>query len=300
MRDFLPAKKPGLATRWRMVLAAVLGLVILVPLTFLGALVLSLSPTSYSISSGALTIRAGDLFAGAHTVRLADLTEVRPVMLSGGRRVAGTVLPGHCTGRFSYSEIGPVWQATDCSARAVLVRANGEARPIVLTPPNPELFIGMLRSGIETTIQLPSFNKTIPGVLAFVLITLGTVAAVMVGALLLLGPKRMRYLVGEGSIEVRTLFGKKRWPTKGARAKEYVPARLRRLAGTSMPGYFTGIFRENGKTVRVYATALDRVILLEGPVRLILSPEDPAALLAALHDEGVVLELGPDDGARQT
>jgi hypothetical protein len=93
--------------------------------------------------------------------------------------------------------------------------------------------------------------------------------------------------VGDGAFEVRTLFGRKRWPTKGARAKDYSPSRLWRVAGTAVPGYYTGVYRESGETTRVYATDVQRVVLFEGEQRVLVSPEDRVGFLRALEEEGV-------------
>jgi hypothetical protein len=59
-----------------------------------------------------------------------------------------------------------------------------------------------------------------------------------------------------------------------------------RVAGTAMPGYYTGYFRADGQSTRVYATDLKDGVLLEGPARIYLSPADPEAFLAALREEG--------------
>jgi hypothetical protein len=119
---------------------------------------------------------------------------------------------------------------------------------------------------------------------------MGIIVTGMVAALMILGPSRMRYLVGDGAFEVRTLFGRQSWPTAGARARGHTPARLWRVAGSGMPGYYTGRFREGGEGVRVYATDLTRVILFEGPDRVMVSPEDRAGFLEALRAEGVEIE----------
>jgi hypothetical protein len=59
-----------------------------------------------------------------------------------------------------------------------------------------------------------------------------------------------------------------------------------RVAGSGMPGYYTGRFRENGQATRMYATDLKAMVLVEGPDRVLLSPEDLDGFLAALKREG--------------
>jgi hypothetical protein len=195
-----------------------------------------------------------------------------------------------CAGRFWYPDHGTVWQVTTCAGRGVLVRARGEERPIVLSPPDPEAFVERLHTGTPTTITLPPPDKGPVVALVLAIGSVASVATILVSVLLLLGPSRMRYLGGNGALEVHTLYGRKRWATAGAHARAYTPARMLRLAGTGAPGYFTGFFRESGKTTRVYATALDRVLLFEGEARVILSPEDRVAMLRALEQEGAAIE----------
>jgi hypothetical protein len=287
MQEFRPPVRSSVV---RTLLAVVLPLVVLVPMGGLLATTLGVRPATYTIGEGMLVVRSGDLFSGSRTVGLADVTEARVVALRGGRRTAGTGLPGFCAGRFSYPDHGPVWQVTTCAGRGVLVRARGEELPIVLSPPDPEAFVERLRAGTATVVTLPPPDRSPLGGVVLALASAGVVTSLMVSALLLLGPSRMRYLVGDGVLEVRTLFGRKRWATRGARARAHTPARIRRVAGTAAPGYFTGIFREAGQSTRVYATALDRVLLFEGEARVLLSPDDRVAMLRALEQEGVTIE----------
>jgi hypothetical protein len=65
-----------------------------------------------------------------------------------------------------------------------------------------------------------------------------------------------------------------------------------RIAGSAFPGYYTGLFREGGRNLRVYATDLRRGVLLEGPQRVYLSPADREGFLAALQAEGARIEDG--------
>lgn len=287
MRTFRPAARPS---KLRVVLALLLPLVVIVPMSGLAALTFGMTRASYTIAGGALTVKSGDFFAGTRTVPLSDITEARAVVLGRGRRTAGTALPGFCAGRFSYSDLGAVWQVTTCRAHAVLVRAAGLDRPIVITPPDPDQFLSDLRAGTETVINLPPPDK---GPLRWLAATLGPLAilsALGASALLLLGPGRMEYRVGEGVLEVRTLFGAKRWPARGARARAYTPGRLWRVAGAAAPGYYTGLYRESGESTRVYATAVDRVVLFEGEARVLVNPEDRVGFLRALEEEGASIE----------
>ena len=212
------------------------------------------------------------------------------VALRNGRRTSGTGLPGYCAGHYAYPDLGAVWQVTTCAGRGVLVKAPGEAEPIVVSPPDPEAFVASLRAATPFSFVLPPPDKGPLRAIVLVVAPLGILTALMVSAVMLLGPGRMRYLVGDGAFEVRTIFGRKRWPTAGARARAYTPSMMIRVAGTGVPGYRTGIFRESGQTTRVYATETERVVLFEGEARVIVSPEDWVAFLRALEEEGATVE----------
>jgi len=287
MREFRP---PTRYSTVRTLIAVLLPLIVLVPLGGLGRTLLGSSRASYTLADGALVVRSGDIFAGTRTVRLADVTEARVVSLRGGRRTAGTALPGFCAGRFSYPELGAVWQVTTCSARGVLVRASAEEAPIVISPPDPPAFLDALHSGAPTEIVLPPPADGPLRLVVLVLLPLLFALALLSSAVLLVGPSRMLYRVGDGAIEVRTILGRKRWPTAGARAKAYRPSRLWRVAGVGAPGYRTGLFREAGQSTRVYVTETDTVLLFEGEDRVMVSPEDRVAMLRALEEEGVTIE----------
>jgi hypothetical protein len=286
MREFRPPVRPSL---FRTAMAVILPIVVLLPMGALAAIAFGLSSPSYTIAGGTLVIHSGDLFSGDRTVRLASLTDARATALHGGRRTAGTALPGLCTGRFWYPDLGNVWQVTNCGRRGVILRAAGEERPIVLSPPDPEAFLAAVNAGADMVVTLPPPDPGPLRVMAMVLPPVLLVIVLMTSAVLLLGPGRMRYRVGGGTLEVRTLFGRKSWPIAGATAKGYTPARLWRVGGTAAPGYYTGLYREAGQTTRVYATEISRVLLFEGPARVMLSPEDRVAMLRALEEEGATV-----------
>ena len=66
------------------------------------------------------------------------------------------------------------------------------------------------------------------------------------------------------------------------------PSSTRKLAGTGMPGAYSGRwqFAEFGQ-VRLYATRLEQVVLLPAPDRtLVISPAEPEAFLTALQSGG--------------
>jgi hypothetical protein len=287
MREFAPPVRPSVV---RSAFGIVMPLVVLLPMLALYPVLFATHGVTYRISNGTLTVETADAFSGSRTVKLADVTDVRVVALGRGRRVAGTALPGYCGGRFEYPGLGAVWQATDCGSTAVVLRARSEALPIVLTPPDPATFVEDVRTGREGSVTLAPAKS---GLRFVVLGVLGAalLATLMASALAFLGPKKMRYVVREGALEVHTLFGKKRFAVAGARARVHRPSRMWRVGGTGLPGYFTGLFREEGKNTRVYATDLGgEVVLLEGEARVIVSPIDRAGFLRALAAEGASVD----------
>ncbi len=215
------------------------------------------------------------------------MAEARVVNLGSGRRVAGTALPGFCGGHFRYTDLGDVWQATTCSSRGVLVRAVGAELPIVVSPPNADVFLEALRGGIPMHVTLPPPEMGPLWIVALVVGPLALVGIVVLPVLLLVGPGRMRYLVEGGRLEVITLFGRQSWPTRGARARPYTPGRMLRVGGTAAPGYYTGRYRESGQPTRVYATDVKQMVLFEGEARVLVSPEDREGFLKALEGAGV-------------
>jgi len=285
MREFRPPIRRSIA---RTVLMVALSLLIVL-MGAVTVLVLGMSRPTYAISNGTLAVRSGDLLSGARTIRLSDVTDTRVATLTGGRRTAGTAIPGLCAGRFSYPDLGAVWQATNCATTVLVVRARSEELPLLITPPDLAGFADAMRAGTEMAITLPPPSS---GPARLIVILLGPLVVVVSAlvALLGLGPHRMRYLVGDGVLEVRTLFGQKRWSAAGARAKAHTPSRLWRVAGTAAPGYYSGLYRESGRSTRVYATEIDRVLLFEGPARVLLSPEDRAGMLGALQEQGASVE----------
>lgn len=267
-----------------------MGLVLLVLVVApVGALVFFMTGSMqviYRISDGKLQVESGDRMSGTRTVELSQITEARAVQLQGGRRTMGTAFGGFCAGKFEYTNLGEVWQATDCSRSAVVVRAASSALPIVMTPPDPEGFVQRLRQGEFTTVLLPAPDKTMVKTIAFVVAPIAAITGFMVLLVIGLGAERMVYRVEAGELQVATMFSRKRWPTAGMRARKHCPRTTLKIAGTGAPGYYTGLFRQDGTSTRVYATEVKQGVLIEGPARVFLSPESPDAFLHALEREG--------------
>ncbi len=241
---------------------------------------------SYAVSGGTLTVDSGSWLDGVRTLPLSLIREHSVVSLRGGKRTRGTAMGGYCTGRWTYPELGTVWQATGCTAMGVVLVTSDGDMPVVVSPPDATPFIAALDAGQDQRIELHQPDTTMIRVLPL----FGAVVAVVLGGivvgLMLLGPGRMAYRVGEGRLEVSTLFGRRSWPLQEISARPHSPRVTLRIAGTGAPGYYTGIFRVDGTTTRVYATDLKSGVLLEGPARVYVSPENVAGFLDALRVGG--------------
>jgi hypothetical protein len=287
MREFRP---PVRASLFRTVFGVGMGVVMLI---FAGAMLLLGTGSNrirYSLAGAVLTIDSGSRFDGARTVPLGLVHERRLVSLQGGRRTRGTAMAGYCTGRWTYPELGTVWQATSCSARGVLLVTSDGDLPIVVSPPDPAAFLAALDASQDFTIVLPAADGTLIRVLPLGGAAFGLVIGATIVALMLLGPRRMVYRVGEGRLEVSTLFGRRSWPIQQLRARRYSAKVTLRLAGTGAPGYYTGLFRADGENTRIYATNVKAGVLVEGPARVYLSPEDVPGFLDAMRTAGAQVE----------
>jgi hypothetical protein len=288
MREFRPPVRPSL---FRTLFGVGMGILMLALAGVMALLAGGSHRISYIVSSGTLTVDSGSWLDGIRTVPLSVIHEHSVVSLHGGKRTRGTAMAGYCTGRWTYPTMGTVWQATGCTTKGVvLVTADGDL-PVVLSPPDAQGFLAGLDAGEDQRIELRQADATLIIVLPLLGATFAIVTGGMVVVVMLLGPRRMTYRVGQGRLEVSTVFGRRSWPLKELRARPHSPNATQRVAGTGAPGYYTGIFRVDGVNTRVYATDLQSGVLLEGPARVFLSPERVAAFLDALRVGGARVQL---------
>lgn len=244
---------------------------------------------TYRIAAGVLTVEARySLITERRQLPLAQLEGIEKVRLQGGRRHFGTALPGFCVGVFSYEGVGKVWQATNCAGVAFLVRGRGLEMPLLITPAQP----GPLREALASGGELTAAPAPVPPgdgmAIARWLLALGVVGVPWLAALCFLAPARLRYRVRPGELEVAGMVTRRRWPLAGVIVRRFRPSSAIRLMGTALPGYFIGLFRMAGTTVRVAGTHLGEGVLVEGPRRVFVTPADPEAFLAALEQAGAV------------
>jgi hypothetical protein len=235
-------------------------------------------------------VTAPSVFGGHRSIDLDAVTSIDRSTLGSGRRTAGTALPGYCVGRFSYPELGSVWQATDCSHDVVVLRSAGE-RPIVLTPPEPDRFLDALASGDEYLATLRPFESP-PGWLAIkIVVLLLPIGCLLVPLVFLVAPGRLTYRVEPGALTVRTMLGQRRFTTTGATVAPHEPRVGLRLWGTGAPGYYTGLFRVDGRNTRLYATSVEHGVLIDGDgVRVVVNPDDETGFLDAMRTMGGAIQ----------
>ncbi len=239
------------------------------------------------VADGRLDVAAGpSIFGGRESIDLSSVTAVDRTSLGAGRRLAGTALPGYCVGRFSYPELGSVWQATDCSHDAVVLRRAGD-RPIVLTPTEPDRFLTALDTGGEYAENRRATALPTRWLAIKLLVAVLPIVCLLVPLVFLIAPGRMTYRVEPGVLAVRTLLGGRRFEVSGATVRPHRPRVGLRLWGTGAPGYYTGLFRVDGANTKVYATSVERGVLIEGgELRVFVNPDDEARFLEAMRTMG--------------
>ena len=241
----------------------------------------------YEVSADSLRVmlRTGWWRTGSE-VPTAAITRARPVELGPGRRTVGSTMPGYCVGSYVFAGLGEVWLATSCGRSAVLVEVAGQPRPVVVAPADRDAFLAALSSRRAATFA-PAAGPPMPGWTAIRLLSLLPVLLIpLLVATFFIAPGRLRYEVGQGELLVRTLIGTKRFPLAGATARRLTPGRIFKVAGNGLPGYYTGWYRLDGGSARVYATRLVDGVLLEGTKRVFVTPAEVEAFMEELRRNG--------------
>ena len=242
---------------------------------------------TYEVTSEKIVIHAGTSMTEKNKeIPLSRIEEASPAWLRGGSLDFGTEKHGYCVGFYEYPNYHKVWQATDCSAEGVIIRAGGEVMPIIIAPDNRDVFLAAVRDGMAMTFPTAVTPSGLhwPALVALAVVLWG--AAFVLGALLFLGPARMRYLVRDGQLGVTTLAGKRSFPLAGVSARAHTPLLGERLSGVNLPGYCAGVMVFDRAPTSVFATVRESGVLLEGDERVFVSPADPAGLIAAVIAAG--------------
>lgn len=296
----MPVRTPWIAEfrppRRRVVARAVLGCLVSVVAgggVLFGASLFWLPRTiTYRIADGALTVEARySVVTERRQVALADVVNVGAVRLGSGRRTFGMAMPGFCVGSYTYAGVGAVWQATNCSTLAVVVRSPRLDRPLVITPPDRKGFRQAMASGTELVVSPIAVAAGDGLAIARWALAAAALGIPSLFVLFFISPGRLRYLVRPGELEVAGLLRRRRLPLTGVTVRRVRPSSVFRLMGTAVPGYYHGLFRMGGATVRVAATHLNEGVLVEGNRGVFVTPEDVDEFLAVLRQAGAV--LGP-------
>lgn len=228
-------------------------------------------------------VRGGQLVARSVLGRVVipASTPVRAVTLTNVRRVAGTALPGYCTGTFRSAPYRRLGLITDCS-RDVLVFST-PSRPTAISPADPNALLAALQNGEAATFT-PASRPRLDGSLLFVgLVTLLPLAILFVSP-------RLTYRVEHGELRVKTLTNTFRFPLDKIAATTTTDGLGLKVMGTGLPGYYTGTYALAAKgkkgAVQAFATTnrpSEAVLLRHENVTYYLTPADPAAFLALLH-----------------
>ncbi|HSL19810.1 MAG TPA: PH domain-containing protein [Methylomirabilota bacterium] len=278
-----PRRRRGL----QLAMGVPLTLLVLAPTLFAAWLVWAPHVVELAVDDGRLDITTGpSLLGGSRSIDLAAVASVEEVRLRGGKRVAGTALPGYCVGRFSYPELGRVWQATDCSRDVLVLRRDGEP-PLLLTPPDRGRFLAALETGAGYREAQPPPDPGAGFLAVKVLVLLAPLVGLVVPVVFFVAPARLRYRVEPGALVVTTVLGSRRFESTGCRVRRHRPRVGMRLWGTGAPGYYTGLYRMDGTNTKVYATSVDEGVLLEGEkVRVFVNPDNEATFVEAMHTLG--------------
>ncbi len=280
-----PKKAKAKALRW---------LLVAVMITATGASLLTASLVllppkgSFVVNGNSLVVQIREgVWRETKKFSLESLEESKRLSLSRGRKISGMRFPGYCHGWFSYPELGRVWQVTDCGHEVVFLRFASGNR-VLLAPHDPEGFLAAATQRQPASFVLRGHAGMQPALGWWaVLFLLPALVCIPVTAMVLLAPARLAYALEPGTLVIRTLARLKRFDLQGATAHILEPQRLARLAGSSMPGYYVGLFWYQGKPLWVYGSNISRGLLIEGEKRVFITPEDEEAFLVMLREVGV-------------
>ena len=242
---------------------------------------------TYEVTSEKIVIHAGTSMTEQNKeVMFSRIEEASPAWLRGGTLDFGTEKQGYCVGFYEYPNYHKVWQATDCSEEGVIIRAGGEVMPIIIAPGNRDGFLAAVRGGMPMTFPTAAKPTGLhwPALIALAVLSWG--AAGVLGALLFVGPARLRYRVGDGRLEVATLLKRQSFTIAGFKVHPHSPLIGGKLSGVNLPGYCAGVFNFDRVPTSAFASVRENGVLLEGDERVFVSPADPAGLIAALVAAG--------------
>jgi hypothetical protein len=287
VQEFRPVAVPGTA---RVVIGVVMLVVVGAATLLLASVVWLPREMRYEITADTLVVklRAG-FWRDGRVVPLTAITAAKPVELGRGRRVVGSSMPGYCVGRFSYAGLGSVWQATSCGRSVVEVDARSETVPVLVEPADRDGFLAALAAREPGRWAPASFPREGGWIWVKLLLLTPLLVIPFLVLTFFVAPGRLRYEVGQGELVVRTMLGARRFPLSSTSARACTAGRSFKVAGSGMPGYFTGWYVVDGRRTSVYATRLSDGVLIEGTRRVFVTPAEAGPFIEALRANGATL-----------
>lgn len=286
VREFVPVSCAKQTMTW--FLASLGALVVL--LGWSTAVTLWPTPIEYRVTTETLYVTVGrGANAEVTKVPLARISEIAPVELRGGALKFGTERPGLCQGFFTFPTLGgEVWMANTCASRGVLLRSSSMVAPLVLTPALRDTFVIAVREG-RPGVFAPLPNRSGTRSVLVVRGLLLLVIAALLATMFLLAPRRLRYRVGPGTLEVQTLRDRTTIALDKARVRAHRPLVGQRLSGLPLPGYIVGSHELDNQPTIVFASTKDDGVLIEADGRYFVTPADRDGMLEALAAAGATL-----------
>lgn len=154
----------------------------------------------------------------------------------------------------------------------------------------PVLLITKLEEMPAEAAKLHALPVQIPLVITGVLLP---ILAVWLVGLCFYGAEKLRFEIADGQLIVHTMLRQYTMPLAGVTARR-TPAKLSlRLAGTGLPGFYTGFYLLGDQRARVWATQRQGGVVLEGPKRWFVTPTDIDGFLAAAKAAGAQVHDSP-------
>lgn len=105
-------------------------------------------------------------------------------------------------------------------------------------------------------------------------------------ALCFLGAERLRYEIADGALTVHTLTRTYKMPLAGVTVQRTTAKLNMRLAGTGLPGLYTGYYLLGDTRARVWATLREGGVVVQGEKRWFVTPADVDGFVAAAKAAG--------------
>lgn len=253
-----------------------------------GGLFLPPHGVEYVVEDGVLTVDAElGLMDLGRSVPLERVGDVRPVETTGAWRTAGTGMHDLCQGQWHLPGGEAVWMATTCTSPGLRIAVEGEARPWVVSPADPEGFTAALEGGQEGRFAA---RAGAPEPVAWWLMRVG-MPVLMLGvlAVLLRAGRGLRVEVRGDRLEVSTGWRTVEVALAGATVRRGLPELGALIVKSVRVGrVMLGRMRGTQGAAEMVVTDRKRAVVVEPAEGLpvAVSPEDPEAFLQACAAAG--------------